>query len=87
VRTRSGATAVPVVWFSRRGSRQIERLGWAHEAELVALRAAVVERVAAGRALLDLGVGAVAGVGRLEIVGSRGGQPWDALCCAYDMLV
>ncbi len=79
--------AVPVVWFSRRGSRQIEHLGSAHdEAELVALRAAAVERIAAGQALLDLGVGAVAGAGRLEIVGSKAGQLWDALCRAYDTL-
>ena len=78
---------MPVVWFSRRGSRQIEHLGWAHEAELVALRAAAVERIAAGQALLDLGVGAAAGAGRLEIVGSKAGQLWDALCRAYDMLV
>ena len=53
---------------------------------MAVLRAAAVERIAAGQALLDLGVGAVAGAGRLEIVGSRAGQLWDALCRAYDML-
>ncbi len=70
--------------------------------KLAVLRAAAVERIAAGQALLDLGVGAVAGAGRLEIgpwggrcrrrgsVGDcrlEGGQLWDALCRAYDMLV
>ena len=36
VKTTSGATAVQVVWSSRRGARQIEYLGPAHdEAELV----------------------------------------------------
>jgi len=79
--------AVPVVWFSRRGSRQIEHLGSAHdEAELVALRAAAVERIAAGQVQLDLELDAVAGAGRLEIVGSKAGQLWDALCRAYDTL-
>jgi len=66
---------------------QPKHLGSAHdEAELVALRAAAVERIAAGQALLDLGVGAAAGAGRLEIVGSKAGQLWDALCRAYDTL-
>jgi hypothetical protein len=42
VKTASGATAVQVVWSSRRGSRQIEHLGSAHdEAELEARKAAV----------------------------------------------
>jgi hypothetical protein len=45
VRTASGATAVQVVWSSRRGSRRIEHVGSAHdEAELAALKS-----VAAGR--------------------------------------
>jgi hypothetical protein len=40
VKTKSGATAVQVVWSSQRGSRQIEHFGSAHdEAELDALKA------------------------------------------------
>ena len=31
VQTTSGATAVQVIWSSRRGSCQIEHLGWAHD--------------------------------------------------------
>ena len=31
VKTSSGATAVQIVWSSRRGSRQIEHLGSAHD--------------------------------------------------------
>jgi len=41
VKTKSGATAVQVVWSSQRGSREIEHLGSAHdEAELEMLKAA-----------------------------------------------
>jgi hypothetical protein len=42
VKTSSGAIAVQVVWSSRRGSRDIEHLGSAHdEAEVEALKAAL----------------------------------------------
>ncbi|EUA42918.1 putative transposase [Mycobacterium xenopi 3993] len=59
VKTASGATAVQIVWSSRRGSRSIEHVGSAHdEAELAALKAAAAERLAAGQAVLDLGVAA-----------------------------
>jgi putative transposase len=45
------------VWSSRRGSRSIEHLGSVHdEAALAALKAAAAQRLAAGRAELDLGV-------------------------------
>ncbi len=53
VKTSSGATAVQIVWSSRRGSRSIEHLGSAHdEAELAALKAAAAAAVGrrAGRA-------------------------------------
>ncbi|PXW99858.1 hypothetical protein C8E89_13914 [Mycolicibacterium moriokaense] len=66
VKTASGATAVQIVWSTRRGSRSIEHLGSAHdEAELAGLKAAAAERLAANQAVLDLGdraggVGAVA---------------------------
>ena len=50
VKTASGATAVQIVWSSRRGSRKIEHLGSAHdEAELAALKAAAAQRLAAGQ--------------------------------------
>jgi len=43
VRTKSGATAVQIVWSSRRGARSIEHVGSAHDAvELQALKTAVV---------------------------------------------
>ena len=59
VRTASGATAVQIVWSSRRGSRQIEHLGSAHDdAELEALKAAARQRIAAGQGELDLGLDA-----------------------------
>jgi hypothetical protein len=49
LKTTSGATAVQVVWSSRRGSREIEHLGSAHDdAELEALMAVAQQRIAAG---------------------------------------
>jgi hypothetical protein len=45
------------VWSSRRGSRNIEHIGSAHDdAELEALKAAARQRLAAGQAELDLGL-------------------------------
>jgi len=94
VKTASGATAVQIVYSSRRGSRQIEHLGSAHsEAEVEALKAAAAQRLAAGQAQLDLGLGIVAGgaatdgtSGALPIVSSRMGHLIDALNRAYDAL-
>jgi hypothetical protein len=55
VKTSSGATAVQIVWSSRRGSRRIEHLGSAHDdAELEALKAAAAQRLAEGQQVLDL---------------------------------
>ena len=55
VRTASGATAVQVVYSSRRGSRKIEHLGSAHdEQELAALEGAAQQRIVEGQAELDL---------------------------------
>jgi hypothetical protein len=49
-RTGSGATAVQIVHSSRRGSRDIERIGSAHdEPELAALSAAARQRLAAAQ--------------------------------------
>jgi hypothetical protein len=86
VKTTSGATAVQVVWSSRRGSRQIEHLGSAHdEAELEALKAAAQQRIAAGQLELGLGLEPAAG-GPLPIISSRMGHLTDALERGYRML-
>jgi hypothetical protein len=87
VRTASGATAVQIVWSSRRGSRQIEHFGSTHDGdELAALKVVAAERIAAGQQQLDLGLDAAAGAGPLEIVGSKAGHLWDALSRVYDTL-
>jgi hypothetical protein len=89
VKTASGATAVQIVWSSRRGSRQIEHLGSAHsEAQLEALKAAAAQRVAAGQQSLDLGLerAAAGDGGPLEIVASCSEHLWEALCHAYRVL-
>jgi Transposase DDE domain len=87
VRTASGATAVQVVWSSRRGSRQVEHLGSAHDAdELTALKVVAAQRIAAGQQQLDLGLDVGAAAGRLEVVGSKAGHLWDALGRAYACL-
>ena len=73
VKTASGATAVQIVYSSRRGSRDIEHLGSAHdEVELELLKAAARQRLAAGQGVLDLGVESGGkGGGRLPITASR----------------
>lgn len=79
VRTKPGATAVQVVWWSQRGSRSIERIGSAHdEAELEALRAAAGQRIAAGQLELDLGLEAAGPSRPLPITSSRAGHLLDA---------
>jgi hypothetical protein len=86
VKTKSGATAVQVVWSSRRGSREIEHFGSAHDdAELEALKAAASQRVAAGQLELDLGL-AAAGGGPLPITSSRMGHLLGALERGYRVL-
>src|ERR1700758_4856232 len=87
VKTKSGASAVQVVWSSRRGSRNIEHIGSAHDdAELEALKAAARQRLAAGELELDLGTAAPGPSGPMEITSSRMGHLWDALSRAYDAL-
>lgn len=73
VKTASGALAVQIVWSARRGSRQIEHLGSAHDdAELEALNAAAGQRLAEGQGALDLGLDTTGVDGEpLQIVGSR----------------
>ena len=88
VKTASGATAVQIVWSSRRGSRQIENIGSAHdEAQVEVLKAAADQRLAAGQQSLDLGLDQPGSVGApLEIVASRSAHLWEALCQAYRVL-
>jgi hypothetical protein len=74
VKTKSGATAVQVVWSSRCGSREIEHIGSAHDdAELDALKAAAGQRIAAGQPELGLGLGDSGAAGPLPITSSRMG--------------
>jgi hypothetical protein len=86
VKTKSGATAVQIVYSSRRGSREIEHLGSAHdEAGLETLKAAARQRLAAGQ--LELGLGLEpAGGSPLPITSSRMGHLLDALEHAYRVL-
>jgi len=57
VRTAPGARAVQIVRGSRRGVRDIEHLGSAHdEQELEVLKAAARQRLAGGQGELDLGL-------------------------------
>jgi hypothetical protein len=93
VKTGSGVTAVQIVHSSRRGSRDIEHIGSAHDdAELELLKAAARRRLAAGQGELELGPERTeparrgAGGGPLPITGSRLGYLGDALSRAYDVL-
>ena len=88
VKTASGATAVQIVHSSRRGSRDIQHIGSAHdEAEVEALKAAARQRLVAGQGVLDLGLVDPAGRGGpLEITSSRMGHLWNALERGYDVL-
>jgi hypothetical protein len=91
VKTASGATAVQIVHSSRRGSRDIEHVGSAHdEAQLVALKTAAAARLAGGQGELALGVELGSDLGTesrpLEITGSRMSHLWDALSRAYDAI-
>ena len=87
VKTSSGATAVQIVWSWRKGSRSIEHLGSAHdEVELVALKAAAAERLAAGQTELDLGIGGGVEPGTLPILSSQMTHLWESLCAAYRVL-
>jgi Transposase DDE domain len=86
VKTTSGATAVQVVWSSRRGSRKIGHFGSAHDdAALEALKAAAQRRIAAGQPELDLGL-EPAGGGPLPITSSKMSHLVDSLEQAYRVL-
>jgi Transposase DDE domain len=89
VKTSSGATAVQIVHASRRGSREIEHIGSAHdEQELEALKEVARQRLVRGQGEFDLGLdtaaAAAASSGPLPISSSRMSHLWDALCRAYE---
>jgi hypothetical protein len=87
VKTAPGATAVQIVYSSRRGSRDIEHLGSAHDgAELELLKAAARQRLAAGQDELDLGLAVGGPGGPLPITSSRMAHLLDALGRACDVL-
>jgi hypothetical protein len=95
VKTASGATAVQIVYSNRRGSRDIEHLGSAHdEARLELLKAAARQRLAAGQGELDLAIADGAGRrgrgvvdgGPLPITSTRMARLWDALGQVFDLL-
>jgi hypothetical protein len=90
VKTASGARAVQIVHSSRRGSRDIEHIGSAHDdAELEVLKAVARQRLAAGQGQLDLGLEPAGGAGGgepLPITSSRMGHLLDALTRAYEVL-
>ena len=75
------------MWSSRRGSRNIEHVGSAHdEAELEALKVAARERLAAGQVELDLGLTAPGPGAPLPITSSRMGHLVGAVERAYRVL-
>jgi len=89
VKTSSGATAVQIVYSSRRDSREIDHLNSAHsDAEVELLKAAARQRMAAVQDEHNLGLqsDADAGGGPLPIPSSRMGHLLDALARAYAVL-
>ena len=91
VKTGSGAQAVQIVHSSRRGSRDIEHIGSAHDdAELELLRAVARQRLADGQGELDLGLASAgqsaAGGDPLPITSSRMGHLCGAFTQAYRVL-
>lgn len=88
VKTVSGARAVQIVYSRRKGARQIEHIGSAHDdAELERLKAVARQRIAADQGELDLGLDAAPQAGGpLPITASRMAHLWYALSSAYDAL-
>jgi hypothetical protein len=93
VKTASGASAVQIVYSSRREARDIEHIGSAHDdAELEVLKAAAQYRLTVGQAELDLGLDFAAAMpaggrrGPLPITSSRIGHLVDVLIHAYRVL-
>jgi Transposase DDE domain len=86
VRTASNATAVQIVYSSRKGSRDIEHIGSAHTAEDVeVLKAVARQRLHANQDSLDFGDGRPRGAA-LPILATRSQHLWDALQAGYRVL-
>ena len=85
VKTASGARAVQIVWSRRRGKREIEHLGSAHDdVSWELLKAAGRQRIAAGQGEFDLGLTAPPEAGGpLTITSTRMAHLWDALAAGY----
>jgi hypothetical protein len=88
VKTGSGATAVQIVHSTRRGSRDIEHIGSAHDdARVELLKAAAAQRLVAGQGELDLQLQPGDAPGApLPITSSRMEHLWGALAHVYDLL-
>jgi hypothetical protein len=79
--------AVQVMWSSRRGPREIEHIGSAHdEAELEALKAAARQRVAVRQLEFALGMDGLGPAGPLSAASPGWGYLLDALERAYRVL-
>jgi hypothetical protein len=88
VKTASEAIAMQIVWSTRRGSRQIEHLGSAHDdAGVEARKAAARQPLAEGQGTLEVGLDTTGVDGEpLEIVASNASHLSAALCRAYQAL-
>jgi hypothetical protein len=88
VKTASGATAVQIVHSSRRGSRNIEHIGSAHDdAELAVLMEIARQRLHEGQQVLEFSAGtAGAGLASARVAGMRCQLLWDVLSGAYSRL-
>lgn len=87
VKTTSGATAVPIVHSSHRGSLGIEHIGSAHnDVELELLNVVVRQRLTAGQGELDLGLDTAVPGEPLPITSTRMGVLVEALERAYRVL-
>ena len=86
VKTASGATAVQIVHSSRRGSREIEHIGSAHdEVELELLNAVVRQQLHVGQDSFDFGDGRP-DAAELPILSTRSKHLWDVLVTAWEVL-
>jgi hypothetical protein len=86
VNTASNATAVQIVYSSRRGSREIEHIGSAHTAaEVEILKTIARQRMHANQDALDFGDGQPRDE-EAPIVSSRARHLWEVLCTAYGVL-
>jgi hypothetical protein len=91
VKTASGARAVQIVHSSRRGSRDIEHIGSAHnDADLELLKAVAQQRIHAGQGEFDLGLDQAGNTSRagaaLPITSTRMRHLCDALRAGFRAL-